>query len=379
MFRKLFPALLLVVAVFPLQAQEDVASMALSELQERASTEVQNQNFAAARPFLEELVERFKGDAQMREQIEGVYFFIAVSYLQEYSQSPRPQLLEQAIEGFDRYEQEFPQGGRLHLAILNRADARRGLGRWEAAAADLERVLEPPHVNQLSREARMEALEKIVQAYYIAKNWEQGIPFFKDLLDRARNQERRAQAAAALMEAYINRDEFEQALGLLPMLSGGTDARYSLQFNVALIEAGDRLAEEERYNEASLIYNLVLSIDEIRTYLRNKISGLDRRLERLRVSEPEDGQRTTEVTTESWRPRLEAVGSVVAVNGIDVSTEVAGKVSRVAFESAGRSLHLEPESAHRPQLPAHGPGLRGLLGLPAPDRRLRAAVPQLRG
>lgn len=45
---------------------------------------------------------------------------------------------------------------------------------------------------------------------------------------------------------------------------------------------------------------------------------------------------STEVTTESWRPRLEAVGSVVAVNGIDVSTEVAGKVSRVAFESASR-------------------------------------------
>lgn len=45
---------------------------------------------------------------------------------------------------------------------------------------------------------------------------------------------------------------------------------------------------------------------------------------------------STEVTTEAWRPRLKSVGNVVAVNGIDVTTEVAGKVSRVAFASASR-------------------------------------------
>ncbi|MDX1346496.1 MAG: efflux transporter periplasmic adaptor subunit, partial [Sedimenticolaceae bacterium] len=42
---------------------------------------------------------------------------------------------------------------------------------------------------------------------------------------------------------------------------------------------------------------------------------------------------STEVQTEQWRPVLTSVGSLVAVNGIDVSTEVNGIVSEIAFVS----------------------------------------------
>lgn len=41
----------------------------------------------------------------------------------------------------------------------------------------------------------------------------------------------------------------------------------------------------------------------------------------------------TTVEQEAWQPTLRAVGSLVAVNGVAVSTEVAGVVSGVAFES----------------------------------------------
>lgn len=42
------------------------------------------------------------------------------------------------------------------------------------------------------------------------------------------------------------------------------------------------------------------------------------------------------VTEERWQPLLRAVGSLTAINGIDVSTEVAGKVSAVEFDSGLR-------------------------------------------
>ncbi|MGD8236066.1 MAG: efflux RND transporter periplasmic adaptor subunit [Chromatiales bacterium] len=42
---------------------------------------------------------------------------------------------------------------------------------------------------------------------------------------------------------------------------------------------------------------------------------------------------STEVATEQWQPVLTSVGSLVAVNGIDVSSEVNGIVSEIAFES----------------------------------------------
>ena len=42
---------------------------------------------------------------------------------------------------------------------------------------------------------------------------------------------------------------------------------------------------------------------------------------------------STEVETEEWQPVLLSVGSLVAVNGIDVASEVNGIVSDIAFES----------------------------------------------
>ena len=41
----------------------------------------------------------------------------------------------------------------------------------------------------------------------------------------------------------------------------------------------------------------------------------------------------TEVKTELWQPSLQSVGSLVAINGIDVSTEVNGVVREIAFTS----------------------------------------------
>jgi membrane fusion protein (multidrug efflux system) len=41
----------------------------------------------------------------------------------------------------------------------------------------------------------------------------------------------------------------------------------------------------------------------------------------------------TEVSSENWQPVLQSVGSLVATNGIDVSTEVSGIVSEIVFKS----------------------------------------------
>src|SRR5699024_10664514 len=43
---------------------------------------------------------------------------------------------------------------------------------------------------------------------------------------------------------------------------------------------------------------------------------------------------SAKVTAMSWQPTLSAVGSIVAVNGTDVTTEVAGKVEQLRFDSS---------------------------------------------
>ncbi|HJZ79059.1 MAG TPA: efflux RND transporter periplasmic adaptor subunit [Pyrinomonadaceae bacterium] len=55
--------------------------------------------------------------------------------------------------------------------------------------------------------------------------------------------------------------------------------------------------------------------------------------------EPPPTAVTTEVAKQSaWQPTLEAVGSIAAVNGVTVSTDLAGIVREIAFES-GNKVH----------------------------------------
>ncbi|MCB1826367.1 MAG: efflux RND transporter periplasmic adaptor subunit [Candidatus Competibacteraceae bacterium] len=48
---------------------------------------------------------------------------------------------------------------------------------------------------------------------------------------------------------------------------------------------------------------------------------------------PPETVTTAEVTRETWRPTLSAVGSIAPVQGVMLSAEVAGTVKRIAFES----------------------------------------------
>ena len=64
---------------------------------------------------------------------------------------------------------------------------------------------------------------------------------------------------------------------------------------------------------------------------------------------PPEKVNATEVLEKDWRPRIEAVGSVVAVQGADVATEADGIVRRITFNAgsfvqAGQELvHLDTE------------------------------------
>jgi len=81
----------------------------------------------------------------------------------------------------------------------------------------------------------------------------------------------------------------------------------------------------------------------------------------------------TEVVSQDWRPQLQAVGSLVAIQGIEVANEVPGVVREIAFESgqrvaAGDVLLRLDDAVDQAQLR----GLQAALGL-AQVRYQRAA------
>ncbi len=51
---------------------------------------------------------------------------------------------------------------------------------------------------------------------------------------------------------------------------------------------------------------------------------------------------STQVVTESWQPYLQAVGSLVASQGVYVSNEVEGQVNKITFDSGQRTAQGAP-------------------------------------
>src|SRR3954447_16761793 len=45
---------------------------------------------------------------------------------------------------------------------------------------------------------------------------------------------------------------------------------------------------------------------------------------------------TTIAAKSQWQPTLETIGTIVAINGVTISTDLAGIVSKIAFESGSQ-------------------------------------------
>lgn len=258
--------------------------MGVTQLQETALSHISKGSFQAGIPVFEELVRRFQyAEGEDRQLLEGVYLFLGLGYLQEYGTTPNAASLERALEVFDQYEAQFPNGNRKHLLYLFRADCYRGLADWENAATNLETALSNPLGQRLTQDQRKEALEKLVQALYLLQAWERGIPWFQQLLNSGQAKQQTL-AAAALTEAFIATERFDQIAHLLPFLTGDSPARYDVRFNLKLLQGGDKLSELERYVEASLLFYLTLTKEELLDYWHKRIARLQHQIEQLKIN-----------------------------------------------------------------------------------------------
>ncbi|GHB99259.1 hypothetical protein GCM10007047_14320 [Cerasicoccus arenae] len=269
---------------------------------------VGNKDFVGARPYMEELVSRFQASDQ-KDNLESVYFYLAISYLVEYSDTSSKGSLTKAVEWLQRMQREFPNGKNAIKGYLYEADAYRGLQDFLKAADVYEMMLKQPLEARMNYEQRMEVLEKLTQALYIKREWKRGLPWFTVFLKETRNPEHKAMAAAALLEGNIKEGHFDVALEYLRFLVGESEARYNLQLNVALIDAGDRLAKEKRYTEAMLMYRMVLTVEEITKWQKERLTDLEGQLNRLRITvKDKDNERAIELETKIFNTKAQIKG-----------------------------------------------------------------------
>jgi len=295
-----------------LAAQADPSQMASSQLLERVNEFASEGRFVEGRGHFEEMRDRFSdGTESEQAAILPLYYFLGLSYLQEYGRTGDRALLEPAVENFTIYIDGSPDAQFTVDALRYRVDSFRGLGRFAEAAEDLERLLNPPLSRRINARQRMEAIEKISEAYYVLRDWDRGIPYFRLFLDSAVDPDKRADAATALIEAFIDLGNISEIVDLLPAILVESPARYNVSLNVALMEAGDRLTDENRFSEAALLYNVTLSLEQIRNYFTNRRESLQAQLERLRsLRADEDRQSLIEVQIENATAELERLADV---------------------------------------------------------------------
>ena len=237
----------------------EVKQLGTTELKDQAMSLVNDKRYLEARPYMAELVTRISDsdDANLKRQLEDLYFFTAYSYVQEYDATKDEKLLKKALEYFDRVVREFPGGKMANAAIDVEANCYIALGDLVKAATCRERLLEPPYSNGLSNAKRYEIVKKIADSLFAAGKWQEGEKWFKLKLEGAKDPEDKVSAASALIQAATNLKKFDDLKNYLKYMSIDTVSRSDLGLNMALLQAGDKLVEQKRYSEASALYSMV--------------------------------------------------------------------------------------------------------------------------
>lgn len=286
--------------------------MGPTALQERATELAEQNSFIEARPYLLEIVDRLKeGTEEERSSLGPVYFFAGLSYLQEFSQEPSQELLQQAIDSFTNALEIGVTEDREIEILEFRGDAYRGLGEFGKAAADYEKVLTPPLLNRIRPNKELEVLQKISLSLHAVRDWTRALPWFQRFLDQSETDQQRALAAGLILEAYIEQDNAEGILELLPLITVDNPSRYSVSLNVALMQAGDKLADRGRFAEAALLYNATLNRDQILRYFEEREAEQSARVQRMReMGRSEDRMADEIIELENTRQQLEAVRQI---------------------------------------------------------------------
>ena len=309
----------------------DPSNMSRSQLHSKSSELLGENNYAAAVPYMIALKKDLEEDTESNfDNIIGILtFFIGRGHMQQYSDSKEPGLLDNAIKYFTEYVESYPRGDNLPFALLNLSDSFRAKGEFAKAIPYLKRLINTGRApNKIINKAQRD----LIQAYKVEEKWEEGMDDFKQIMNQANDPETASYAATTLMEALIKLGRIDEAMELIPNISGNNPARYDVGFNVSLMEAADKLVEQEKYNEASLLYTLTLTLEQIKAFHRSKIKNLQRRLDnmsRLSLNTGEE-QQTLPIHRELKSEIKNSKSKLQALEGVDgYEAELNVRKSRV--------------------------------------------------
>ena len=319
-------ALSTVVCVYA-QSKASLENMSSTELRNNANSLIDQGQYVMARPYMEVLIGRMEQTDP--SQLESMYFFMGYSYVQEYVASKSASLLDAAIPFFEKVIEKWPGGVLATQSIELKATSLNGLGRFEEAAETWGLKLKPPYVDNLNYAQRAAVLRKVAQAFYTQGNWEKGTPWFNQLYTTARTLDDKTYAAVALIRAYLSEGNYEEARKFYSDLTNPVPSRYDIYLSMDFLKAGDALAEQKNYAEASLCYTFVQTKEEITEFMIKYAEYLEKQIKRLKGINPNDPRLPDLENKFSYSSQLaEALGKVDSY-----TSQLLARMARNYFET----------------------------------------------
>ena len=252
--------------------------MGFTDLQVKANNLTESGKLIEASPYLKEIINRVERSDNNDYDLAFPIFLMGTSSIQEYLQSTDKSALNTALDWYDRLENEYPQSPHLKPALFKRIDVLRALEKPDAAIALMQSILDRKFSFSLSANEREKFINDITQIYYGSDRLKEGLPYFDRLITAALSNNTRVLGAAAKFEALMEAGEYDASIKLLPLLTQEAEIRYRPRLNVALLKASDIMVEEGRFNDATLLLNLIKTTDAMIEYHQSQIKTKEKQI-----------------------------------------------------------------------------------------------------
>ena len=182
-----------------------------------------------------------------------------------------------AEEAFQSFVARHPQSARAAEAAVYLADCQRLGGRTREAIRSYTQALQR---FAFGPDLLTDIEASLAQCWLAEDDWGAAREPLLQALRHAPDRVRRGHAATLLATAYLKTLSLDRLYPLIPdLLQRDALAPRSLAFNMAALEAGDSLFQDERYREALWLHRLVFTYEAMRAQAEAYRDELQKRIE----------------------------------------------------------------------------------------------------
>ncbi|MDI6775086.1 MAG: tetratricopeptide repeat protein [Verrucomicrobiota bacterium] len=257
---------------FPRQAG---AQASVNELRQSATMKLARGAFDGAIPDLQKLVELIgdSKDPRIRASMEMVFYELGIArfFVGEF---------EKSEAAFRDYVKRYPAGQKIRSANVYIADSLRFKGKLRQALDVYTAALKK---HEYDNEWKADIYCGIARCHLADGNWRAAVEPLRQVIELATDYFTHNWACTLLTTSHLKDLDLDKIYLLVPfLLRPHSFAAHSVAFNMAAMEAGDALFQEEKYRDALWVHRLVFPRDLVQARSEQYLDLLRRRADRMR-------------------------------------------------------------------------------------------------